>query len=179
MKSPEQYKRFNDNEKLINYTLKIHFPNLLFDEDIRQIAAIGLWDACRNFNASLGYEFSTYAVCSIYKSILHSFRSQKEKHVSIISFSEPIKDNEGNATIEDVILDPNSEFIYDEIEQKEDIQTFFKGLTKREKDIIELRIQNHSQAEIAKKYSISQASISRLIIKLRNKWLNEQNICRR
>ncbi len=52
-------------------------------EDIQQQAYIGLWRACRTFDDTKGYEFSTYAYKCMKNEVL-VFLRKENKHTSVI-----------------------------------------------------------------------------------------------
>lgn len=64
-----------ENEKLIYGALYQYFPALAFDEDIQQIARIGLWKACLNYDADKSC-FSTAAYKFIKTEVLQELRKK-------------------------------------------------------------------------------------------------------
>ena len=75
---------FIENKNLIYQVLKTCFPMYYFDEDIRQIGAIGLWKACKRYDLHVS-KFSKYACLFIKNEILHHLRIQnaKRRHLNI------------------------------------------------------------------------------------------------
>lgn len=55
---------FEENMKLVPFTLHKYFPEMAFDEDAMQEGYIALWKACQGYKPGKG-AFSTYAVRSI------------------------------------------------------------------------------------------------------------------
>ncbi len=80
-------------------------------EDLFQIGCIGLFNAARNFDNSLGYAFSTYAVKAIRNTLLteigkNTCRTTGESHDSLNSSFEEIEDGrETLAGTDEVNLD--------------------------------------------------------------------------
>lgn len=62
---------YRENEKLVHGALRRYFPKLAFDEDIQQIARIGLWKACLSYQEDRAC-FSTAA----YKFIANEVRME-------------------------------------------------------------------------------------------------------
>lgn len=68
-----------DNLKLVHYTLRKHFPQFINTqdyEDVFQVGCIGLVKACDNFDESLGFKFTTYAVSRIWGEIKTHLRDK-------------------------------------------------------------------------------------------------------
>ena len=66
-------KYFDENYKLIFFTLNRFYPNNANDEDYQQNAAIGLWKACLYYDPEKS-TFSSYAVNSIKNEIADTIR---------------------------------------------------------------------------------------------------------
>lgn len=62
---------YRENKKLVHGALQRYFPTLAFDEDIQQIARIGLWKACLSYQEDRA-RFSTAA----YKFIANEVRME-------------------------------------------------------------------------------------------------------
>ena len=150
---------FAENENLIYHVLKKRFPMYYFDEDIRQIGAIGLWKACKRYNSHVS-KFSTYACLCIKNEILHHFRIQnaKRRHLDIPprSLDENLKDTDDISFGESIIGTQNIEYI--------DWNGFWNSLNPTEKKIVYLRMEGCNQTKIGKILSVSQSQINRVLI---------------
>ena len=84
-------KLFEENIRLVDYAIGMYTNakytknNPLYDdEDLRQIGAMALFKAAKNFDESKGFRFSTYAVNAIRKDIYKTF--EKQSHHEDTSF---------------------------------------------------------------------------------------------
>lgn len=153
---------FIENENLIYHVLKTHFPMYYFDEDIRQIGAIGLWKACKKYDLHVSKfsKFSTYACLCIKNEILHHLRIQnaKRRHLDIPlrSIDEILKDTDDVSLGDTIVGMENIEYI--------DWDGFWNSLSLNEKKIVYLRINGYNQKEIGRILGISRSLISRILL---------------
>lgn len=157
---------FAKNENLIYYVLKKRFPMYYFDDDIRQIGAIGLWKACKRYDSHVS-KFSTYACLCIKNEILHHLRIQNAKcrqlDIPLRSLDEPIKDTDDISFGESIIGTENIEYV--------DWNGFWNSLNTTEKKIVYLRMEGCNQTEIGRILGVSQSQINRVLInKIRPKF---------
>lgn len=166
--------------KLIEHNLRLvfkvvikYFNNSPLDKnDLVQYGCIGLIRAFDTYDKSKNVEFSTYAVKCIYTTILISIRRKKsEQKTKICSLDEDIYlDDSKNITIKDQISD-DYDFTMDYIKNQEFnyIDSALIYLDDIEREIIKLYFgfydKRYKQNEIASKYNISQAHVSRIINK--------------
>lgn len=124
-------------------------------EDLASVAVVGLVKAAKEFDASLGYKFSTFATKYARGEILNYIRSFR-KSVSAVSFEQPIVEDATGITVEDVIEDDNDwteKFI-----EHEDLQRAMNELSAREKVLIEMKyFSGMKQKEIARKMGLSKS----------------------
>lgn len=91
---------YRENEKIVYFSLSKYYPDLAFDEDAQQVAKIGLWKACRDYDEKRG-KFSTCAVRYIRNEIWNYLRIIK-KRLPVVSLDEPIDDS-GAMVLADII----------------------------------------------------------------------------
>ena len=150
---------FIENKNLIYQVLKTNFPMYYFDEDIRQIGAIGLWKACKRYDLHVA-KFSTYACLCIKNEILHHLRIQnaKRRHLDIPprSIDEILKNTDDVSLGETIVGTDDIEYI--------DWDGFWNSLSLKEKKIVYLRINEYNQKEIGRILGVSQSLISRILL---------------
>lgn len=120
-------------------------------EDMFQEGVIGLMKAAERFDASLGYQFSTYAVWWIKSSIERHLKDRcstirvkdtyrKQTYHKFLSLEQELNDKpESNARLEDILGDSygaNPEYILENLQSLESADELLFSLSDREKDII-------------------------------------------
>lgn len=154
-------KLFEDNYKLIFFVLNNYFDKQ-FDEDLAQIGAIGLWNACRNFNQDHS-KFSTFATKCIYNEIL----KEVQKH----SFPKR-KGNATDVSLYENIEEHNDIRYIDTIKSKNDFIICDLNLTKEEKKILRYIMDGKKQDEIRSLFNCSIGEINLKIKKIKEKLKN-------
>ncbi len=170
------------NLRLVVYVAKKYdnIPNGTL-EDIISIGTIGLVKAVNTFDVDKNIKLATYASRCIENEILMYLRKNNKTRYEI-SLDEPLKvDYDGNELLLSDIVGTENEIIQDEIKHNQQKEMFYNSLdclSKREKEILELRYgltgnEELTQKDVAILLGISQSYISRLekkiIKKLRNK----------
>lgn len=135
----------------------------LTDEDMFQTGIIGLLKAINTFDASKGYQFSTYAFSIVRNELLMEFRKSKRSVMAAFSLDD-------NADIGNGESAPYAEMIADGKDYEENVvnsmltQQIFERLESREKHIFTMFfVENRTQSEISKALGISQSYVSRII----------------
>ena len=135
----------------------------LTDEDMFQSGIIGLLKAINTFDASKGYQFSTYAFPIVRNELLMAFRKSKRSVVAAFSLDD-------NADIGNGESVPYAEMIADGKDYEENVvnsmlaQQIFERLESREKHIFTMFfVESRTQSEISKALGISQSYVSRII----------------
>jgi RNA polymerase sporulation-specific sigma factor len=135
----------------------------LTDEDMFQTGIIGLLKAINTFDASKGYQFSTYAFPIVRNELLMAFRKSKRSVVAAFSLDD-------NADIGNGESVPYAEMIADGKDYEENVvnsmlaQQIFERLESREKHIFTMFfVESRTQSEISKALGISQSYVSRII----------------
>lgn len=143
--------RFFQNQKLIFYVIK---KIKGFDEDIISIGKVGLWKAVVSFEDKADAKFSTYAVRCIKNEIFNYLRNEKRIKIYEIDIEilPEIKVNFLNHK------ESRYDFYLQQLSKQE--LAFFKD------------IANFSQKNLAKKYGVSQSTISIRFQILKNKLLS-------
>ena len=176
-------------EKLITHNLRLvshivkKFSGTLEVDDLISIGTIGLIKAIDSFKPGKNAQLATYASRCIDNEILMAIRAQK-KHQKVISYNSFLSNNAKGDALElfEVICDPNSEDVIEEVEQKcflQDIQGILdKYLDERERIVITKRFgldgtAPMTQKEVAQILKVSRSYISRIETKalaiIRNK----------
>lgn len=135
----------------------------LTDEDMFQTGIVGLLKAISTFDASKGYQFSTYAFPIVRNELLMAFRKSKRSVVAAFSLDD-------NADIGNGESVPYAEMIADGKDYEENVvnsmlvQQIFERLESREKHIFTMFfVESRTQSEISKALGISQSYVSRII----------------
>lgn len=134
-------------------------------DDLISIGTIGLIKAIDTFDASKGIRLATYASRCIENELLMMLRSGKRQAKEVYLY-EPIgADKEGHEINLLDIIESTDMDIIDEIELKGNVIRLYelvhKVLTKREREIIEMRYGLNSKEEVTQREIASQIGISR------------------
>lgn len=158
-----------ENQPLVYYIVqKLGVaPNSSDYEDIASIGRIGLVKAAITFDLSKEIKFASYASICIKNEINMHYR-KANKYANDISIDNPINtDSEGNElTLDDILEDPNSNFL-EKITVKEDfietVSIVLNCLQGKSRLVILYRMGNATQEEIGKKLNFSKSYVSRII----------------
>lgn len=149
-------RRYLENEKLIYGALHKYFPALASDEDIQQIAGIGLWKACLNYDADKSC-FSTAAYKFIKTEVLQELRKRRRRgKITTIPFTALVCDltTKGREELDILAISPS----LDDIDWC-DAETFWASLTERQQFIVKARISGLIDEEIAAALGLSRTLI--------------------
>lgn len=178
-------KLVTNNQRMVHYICRRYFRVNLqcFDyDDLVQVGNIGLIYAARRYRPEIG-KFSTIAYRLIYTTIQKYFRDnsaggiriprrQKQAGVTVpcLSYQAEVTNKDSNVplTFESVIGE-GQDFTRPYVDE------FWQMLNSREQEILRLRMAGLTQQEIAKIFNISQAQISRIISKIRKKFMKYEN----
>jgi len=158
------------NLRLVVYIAKKFENTGVGIEDLISIGTIGLMKAINTFNTNKNIKLATYSSRCIENEILmHLRRSNKLK--SEVSIDEPLnQDGDGNELLLSDLLGTDPDITSRRIEDEVDLKLLkasIEKLSKREKNIMELRFglrsgKEKTQKEVADMLGISQSYISRL-----------------
>ena len=169
------------NLRLVVYIAKKFENTGVGIEDLISIGTIGLMKAINTFNTDKNIKLATYASRCIENEIL-MFLRKSNKIKGEISIDEPLnQDGDGNELLLSDILGTESDITSRRIEDEVDKKLLKESITKlskREKNIMELRFgfgtdKEKTQKEVADMLGISQSYISRLEKKIINKMKKE------
>ncbi|MBQ8404382.1 MAG: RNA polymerase sporulation sigma factor SigE [Clostridia bacterium] len=158
------------NLRLVVYIAKKFENTGVNIEDLISIGTIGLIKAANTFRADKNIKLATYASRCIENEILMYIRKNSGRRREL-SFDEPLNvDRDGNELLLSDILGSDGDTVSESIESAEEkkiIEDAVKNLSRREREIIELRFglggrRELTQKETAKALGISQSYISRL-----------------
>ena len=158
------------NLRLVAHIVKRYENTGEDKDDLLSIGSLGLIKAVDSFNFNANNKLSTYAARCIENEILMYLRANKKNKQTTWLHATIGVDKEGNEiTLYDIIEDPSLSPIEKIIseESSTNIHNALKILTKREKEIINLRYGLDSnipltQREIADKMNISRSYVSRI-----------------
>ena len=177
--TPEQEKLFNENRSLVYYVLKnkLGSYNINDLDDICSAGFIGLMIACKQYDASKGIAFSTFAVPSIFAKMFSERRklyrqSRYTVHLEDTISSSKIPNHHGisTATVGDLEGYGGEYTPYDfntVIENKDIIQRI-DCLKDRWKQIAILTMQGYNGAEIGRMLGVSRELIRTCLNKIRD-----------
>lgn len=170
MTNEEMNDMFNKNINIaykIANRYRINYPEEY--EDIKQIALLGLWKAIQNYNPK--WALTTIAYKTIFNNINDYLRSVKKHKENIFSiYTVVCVDDHSEKTVEDLIPDDTDHI--NNMLSNIDIQQAFDKLnpSEIEEKFLYLKKQGLSQREIGEALNRSQAQISRIQTKVRNRF---------
>ncbi|MBO5945111.1 MAG: RNA polymerase sporulation sigma factor SigE [Clostridia bacterium] len=158
------------NLRLVVYIAKRFENTGVGIEELVSTGTVGLIKAISTFNLDKNIKLATYASRCIENEILMFIRKNSSKRREV-SFDEPLStDWDGNELLLSDVLGSDNESVYSDIEDDEEkriLREAVKGLSARERVIVELRYglldgNELTQKEVADKLGISQSYISRI-----------------
>lgn len=174
-------KLIEHNLRLVAHIVKKFESNVQDVDDLIGIGTVGLIKGIDTYSIDKKVKLTTYAAKCCENEILMYFRSNK-KNAKNVSIYEGISfDKEGNEiTILDILKTKDPDYLED-IYVKDNIillKKYLSILTKREKEIIDMRYgldgkDEMTQKEIAKKMEISRSYVSRIEKRAITKMLRE------
>ena len=158
------------NLRLVAYIAKRFESTGAGTEELISIGTLGLMKAIGTFRADKGIKLATYASRCIENEILMFLRKASARRGEI-SIDEPLhSDGDGGELLLSDILGSDADSVGRELEEEEEramVRSMVAALSKREREIIELRFglsggRELTQKEVADRLHISQSYISRL-----------------
>ena len=154
------------NERLAHWILAKYYYRRQMDEDLQQVARLGLWKACIGFKEGSGFTFSSYASRVMLNELSNYFRDASRTcrdNYSDISLSTIVSDD--GMTLEMALPgDMDVQFM--------DLNGFWKSLTSKEKKIVTMLMQGLTNREIGKNIGVSNQRVSEIRLKAKQKFLN-------
>ncbi|MGG4449600.1 sigma-70 family RNA polymerase sigma factor [Brevibacillus porteri] len=157
----------SDHLKLVRLTIKRYSytpPSDMDEDDLFQIGCIGLVKAIENFDPSLNYQFSTYAVFRIRAELSHAlvyYKREKRTKAQTVRIDQKVK--ETGALLSEVIADHYS--LEDEVMNQERIREAMRI----EPIITSCLISRLTHREIGRKMGITPQRVSQRIMAMRKK----------
>lgn len=162
----EQEQLVTDNHNLIYHCIHKYKGTI---EDYYDVCAIGLCKAAILYDTSKGVKFATYACVIIENEIRQLLRNNKKKYsVPVYSLDmtfSSTSDGTGEIAFGENLTTGLS--AYDEILPYQ----LDKILNAQEYKLVALTLQDYTQVEIGKIVGISQAQVSRIFSKIKQKLL--------
>jgi RNA polymerase sporulation-specific sigma factor len=159
---------FEKKDKLVYDFLHRKFGTLAFDEDIQQIARLGLWKACLAFDADRGMQFSTLAYRCMQNEVLQHFRREKKNVVPSCSIYDPFGDPEDGIQLIEALTSVDRA---DDCIPTMAYEKALASISDRDKRIVKLCIKGFSQKKVAQEVGISQSVVSRIIKHFQQKFM--------
>ena len=158
------------NLRLVAYIAKRFESTGAGTEELISIGTLGLMKAIATFRPDKGIKLATYASRCIENEILMFLRKASARRGEV-SIDEPLhSDGDGGELLLSDILGSDADSVGRALEEEEErtmVRNMVAALTKREREIIELRFglnggRELTQKEVADRLHISQSYISRL-----------------
>jgi RNA polymerase sigma factor (sigma-70 family) len=166
-------KRFNENKSVVPYVYNRWFSKLTaYQEDLFQEGYGALWKACCEFMDIGKVQLSTYMINSVYYKMLCYYKRVIYKHSHVMSL---------DSTLVAETTEGDSLYLIDTISKDEDpeakylIEICMSKLKPLDKKIINDLCVGFSEQEVADRYGVSQATISRKLIYFRKLIIEEKN----
>ena len=154
------------NERLAYWVLAKYYSRRQTDEDLQQVARLGLWKACVNFKEDSGFTFSSYASRVMLNELSNYFRDA----------SRTCRDNYSDMSLSTIVSDDGMTLEMalpgDMDVQFMDLNGFWKSLTFKEKKIVKMLMNGLTNQEIGKIMGVSNQRISEIRLKAKQKFLN-------
>lgn len=158
------------NIRLVLYQVNNRFKDVIYDKkDLVSIGIIGLIKGVDTFDLTKKTEFSTYAIKCINNEILMFLRNlQKENKMKSYYKTVQIDDSDEFDLIETI---PSEISLEESLFDKEliiSLKNMMKTLPERDSEFLKMYFgfykKKYTQKEIAEKYNVSQAHVSKVII---------------
>ncbi|MEG0616967.1 MAG: sigma-70 family RNA polymerase sigma factor [Oscillospiraceae bacterium] len=141
-------------------------PGLDYDDAVQE-GMIGFFAAVGSFSEDKGANFSTYANVCIQNAIFSAVRSaSRQKHAPL----------NGSISIDDDNLQIAEQFFHDNSTDNynKTLSNIKKNLSLLENQVLELRIEDKSYADIARSLDISEKSVDNALARIRKKLRSRQ-----
>ena len=142
-------------------------------DDLSQEAAIGFFNAVRNYDASKGVEFRTYATICVENVLISAMRSYVSHKNQPLNYHSEFVDAEISDSVVSYVLSESSGDPEGHIFKNESVGSLIKAissqLTDLEKAVISMRIKGFSYEKTAERLGISVKSVDNAIQRVRQK----------
>ncbi len=145
-------------------------PRFINQEDMMQEVLCHLWERWRKDELTDKTESYILTSCRFH---LQNYLRKVQEKITPVSLHAPV-DSRGT-TLEELI--PDRSFWLEQIDDKVLIEQIRgDGLTKREKEVFELRLQGYTVRQIGERLGISHPRVIKLLSNIRNKWKDKIEI---
>lgn len=162
----QQRKLVEENELLIYSFLH---KNHLDISEYYGCAAEGLCRAAYKYDPSKGFTFATFAYVVMRNQFLHDKRGEKKwKQFGFMSLDAPVYESrDGNQ----MFLEPSESGFEESVEDRLVLRKALENVkfTDKQKSVLRDHLQGITQKETSKTIGLSQAQVSRIVIKCREK----------
>lgn len=173
-------KAIKENEKLAYSVLSNEFPMFCNDEELKMLALEWLFIACKHYDETKGYKFSTFAYNCIRNGLYRYFRLQntkKRKCDNLIRLDAPLLDTEKDCgCVIDKIISDNK--IYSDVENKELINNAFNNLSEKQRNRVQLSLQGYTYKEIARRENVNSRAVQQSVAQAKRSLSEELKLCR-
>lgn len=161
----EAEKLFSENSNLIYAALSKYLPEEAKDEDMLQIAAIGLWKACLAYDEGAGTKFTTFAYRCMRNEIYGELRRWKRRDPEVTPLSLQLEFCEECPIITLADLIPGSPDV-----EWADFKGLYSSLSERQQFILREKLRGTTVKDCAAALHISVETFHREKRKIRAKW---------
>ena len=146
-------------------------------EDLLQEGMIGLYKAIRDYDSDYGAAFRSFAEMCILRQIITAIKSAtRQKHVplnSYVSLYRPLREEEPDRALIDVLTELRGENPEDTFIGKESLESIFQtldsALSALEKQILDLFLEGCSYQEIAAALSRNTKTVDNALQRVKHK----------
>lgn len=153
-----------NNFRLVHFTIRKYGfrTSALYDyDDLFQIGCIGLWEAIKRYDKTKKCKFSTYATFWIRAELerAKTYSMRQRRQVQTVSIDKPLPD--GQQCFRDLLPDVNN------LEEEVIASDLREWLLKKEPELISLRLQGLTQAQIGERIGVSPQRVGAKLKRLK------------
>lgn len=178
MLTPEQEKMFEENEKLVYFTINNYIQNagkygLNDKEDIESMGKFALCKAIATYNGEKS-KFSTYAISVIRNYLYNQLRDSKETSDNSLSISDEYVELNVNLAYDNITAKPEDEIV---LQQGFDIIEMcgkkYGGIIEKGAEAIKLSMMGYNSSDIATMFGVEQNLVTAWMSRARKKLQKE------
>lgn len=168
-------KMIEENKNLTYFTLNKYFPKYSNDEDMKEIALIGLWKACKEFKEDKKICFSTFAINVIKNKIINAIRYNNRAifKCEIASLDNTVN---GNLSLTHISNLENPHLLNSMLAKEYFVVEAVQKLSEEEKEFFLMVVNGYGERELATVYKVSRQTINNRLNKIRRKLLAEMGV---
>ena len=166
--TPEQVKLVEDHFNFVRYIVNKHLPYSLDRPEIHSDGYMGLIKAAKTYDASLGYEFTTYAARCILNYVYsrHGRNCSKQDKTSLSLDYEYVRDDGSHVPFYNYIVNTDIDFDYENLRMC--LEEFLeKRATPKQAYCLRKSLEGYTATEIAEMVGVTRAHISKILIDTR------------